>query len=56
MCMHTFPLDDTVQRTENCDRSLRVLEDPFEKASRFFDGTEFKLFNEVGFAGKPKET
>ena len=55
MYKFTFPLDETVQRTEN-NGFLRVLEDPFEKASLFFNGVEFKPFREVGFAGKLKET
>lgn len=55
MYKFTFPLDETVQRTKN-NGFLRVLEDPFEKASLFFNGVEFKPFREVGFAGKLKET
>lgn len=55
MYKFTFPLDETVQRTEN-NGFLRVLEDPFEKASLFFNGVEFKVLREVEFSRKPKET
>jgi len=47
----TFPLE-SAHRTINCLGFLLILENPFEKASLFFNGSEFK---EVGFNWEVKE-
>jgi hypothetical protein len=50
----TFPLE-LVQLTVNFLGFLWILENPFEKSSLFFKGSEFKLLREMGFNEELKE-